>query len=1337
MIKHHLTFLILVTFLLSISVNQTLQAVTAYPYPIIYTQPDGSQLTIFLKGDEKTKWAETNDGYSLLFNNNGYYEYAILNTHKDMVPSGIIAKDISQRSVSDNEFLAYTQKKLSYSATQISLAKQAWDVFQGEKSINAFPTTGNRKLICILIGFTDRAFSRTKADFENLFNQIGYTTDGAYGSVKDFYLENSYNQLNLTVTVAGPYTASNTMAYYGANDTYGNDMRRGELVTEAVTLADPDVNYADFDNDNDGVVEGVYVIYAGYGEESGGGSNPNAIWAYNSHIPTVTFDGKSISEYSCSSELRGNSGNGLTRIGVICHEFGHILGAPDYYDTDYGTNGQYPGTGNWDVMANGSWNMYGAVPAHHNAYTKCYVYNWATAKLLSASQKVNVFNAVQDPNSFYRYNTTTTNEYFLCENRQPIGFDIGVPGHGLIIYHVDGAIIALHSSNNIINADSLQGMFPMSAVSTTANGVMKGGNVDVSGCPWPGTGLKTQFTDATIPNSKSRAGANTSMPLTNISEDFQNNIISFCISGCSAETNPTNFTANTVNNSQINLSWILHSSYPVMLVCNSMPVFGTPVNGTAYSAGNTIQGGGTVLYCGSNTSFNHINLGSGTKYYYRIFSVIPTNIYSDGLSKSALTDCESFTLPFTESFSGTEIPSCWTQSDHQNNGKLWQSGIISGNGSPALSGNYAYLNSDAYGSGVSENTDLITPALDLTYFTGVNLTFNHYFLKYASGESGTLSYSINNGSTWTVIQSFTATTTNPALFNQNISAVDGHAQVKFKWNYTSTWGYFWAIDNISITGNNINDRLWTGTINSDWNNAGNWSGGIPVDLSDITIPTGTPNMLFINTNPSNPATCHNLTLNNGAHITVNAGKALTVNGVCNNNGLITIKSDITGTGSFVNKDAITGSGSAVVEKYLPSANTYGWFICSPVVEAGTALFTGATGVYYYNPLTTAWDAFNTGFMQTMLGYATKFAGIETLAFSGSLNSGTKSFSNFYRTAYNSGNCGWNLIGNPFPSAIDWEAVVNLNGGYSNFISSTKLNTAVYISDSVGGYHAYNNGYGTGGFNGIVPSSTAFWIQVNKDFTDPGEPISGSLLTLNNTLRVHQTYSAKKSSASQTLRLLLEKGIYKDEAVICMKNTATLQFDPNHDALKMFSDNMDNPQIYSIADDNEKLSINAIPEINTAETVSIPIGYICNSDGYYIIEALDFSDIGDSINLYFEDLVENKIINLRQQNSYSFHTNAGTYNARFIVLFAPIPYGIATVKEDLNPIQIYAYNNAIYISSANEKATVIIYNMLGQQVISQSINAGSTNKININLPSAYYIVKVVSAKNSAISKVFVK
>ena len=145
----------------------------------------------------------------------------------------------------------------------------------------SYPTTGNRKLLCILIGFTDKSFTKTQAEFNNLFNQVGYSTGGATGSVKDYYLENSYGQFNLTVDVAGPYTASNTMAYYGGNDGSGNDLRPRELVREAVLLADPYVNYADYDNDNDGYVDGIYVIYAGYGEEAGGGAN--AIWAHQWH----------------------------------------------------------------------------------------------------------------------------------------------------------------------------------------------------------------------------------------------------------------------------------------------------------------------------------------------------------------------------------------------------------------------------------------------------------------------------------------------------------------------------------------------------------------------------------------------------------------------------------------------------------------------------------------------------------------------------------------------------------------------------------------------------------------------------------------------------------------------------------------------------------------------------------------------------------------------------------------------------------------------------------------------------------------------------------------------
>jgi len=173
------------------------------------------------------------------------------------------------------------------------------------------------------------------------------------------------------VDVAGPYAVSQDMVYYGGES---GDPR--PMVTEVVGLADADVDYSDYDNDNDGSVDGVYIIFAGYGEEAG--ASEDAIWSHAWSIwPAVNYDGVEISRYSCSPELRGNSGTSLTRIGVICHEFGHVLGAPDYYDTNYNNtgDGQFSGTGRWDMMAGGSWNNGGATPAHHNAFTKVVYYN--------------------------------------------------------------------------------------------------------------------------------------------------------------------------------------------------------------------------------------------------------------------------------------------------------------------------------------------------------------------------------------------------------------------------------------------------------------------------------------------------------------------------------------------------------------------------------------------------------------------------------------------------------------------------------------------------------------------------------------------------------------------------------------------------------------------------------------------------------------------------------------------------------------------------------------------------------------------------------------------------
>ena len=476
----------------------------AYPNPVKVTQPDGTTVTVILKGDEFAKWAQTLDGYTLLYNSRGVYEYAVVNTDGDIVPSGVRASEQSHRTAAETALLTSTAKGLSFSRSQLDMIRSIQQIRDRENSLRTFPTTGARKLVCILMGFKDKAFTKTQADMNNLFNQVGYSANGATGSVKDFYNENSWNQFNLTVTVAGPFTAANNMSYYGGNDASGSDSNPRALVTEAVNAADATVNFADFDNDNDGTVDGVYVIYAGYGEEAGGGAD--CIWAHAWNITSVTKDGKTISKYSCSAELSGNSGSTICAIGVICHEFGHVLGAPDYYDTNYSTGGQFDGTGYWDIMSAGSWNNNGITPAHHNAYTKVKVYGWATATELTSATNVSVSNAEANK-SFYQINSTTSGEYWLMENRQQVGFDANIPGHGLIIYHVNSGIASATTSNNI-NATYPQKMYPVCASATTNPGTTAStyGTINGGGCSFPGTSSKTSFTDATTPNMKGDGG---------------------------------------------------------------------------------------------------------------------------------------------------------------------------------------------------------------------------------------------------------------------------------------------------------------------------------------------------------------------------------------------------------------------------------------------------------------------------------------------------------------------------------------------------------------------------------------------------------------------------------------------------------------------------------------------------------------------------------------------------------------------------------------------------------------------------------------------------------------
>lgn len=510
---------ILISFLLLLGSPQLLLSVPAYPYPIEYTQPDGTVIILFLKGDEKVNWAETPDGYTILVTKDGFYEYAVHDEYGDLVFSGIPVSEYGDRNEKEAALLKQLSKGLFFSKRQVEMMRGLWDTRTDDES-RAFPTTGERRLLSILMQTPDKPFTKTREDFDALFNQLNYSLDGASGSVRDYYLENSYHQFDLRVDVAGPYTAANNMAHYGSS--WGGAR---QLATEAVHLAHPDVDFSDYDNSGDGNVEGFYMIFSGYGEEAGGG--PNTIWSHAWSIEPVQMDGVWLRRYACSPELRGNSGTNITRIGVIGHEFGHILGAPDFYDTDgSGSGGQFVGTGRWDMMASGTWNNGGATPAHHNAYTKTYLYNWAEAEVLNTPQSITMEVASEYRDSFYRINTNTPGEHYLLENRHQIGFDAYIPGEGLIIYRVHKEVA---TSGNSVNVGHPQKMYPVCAGANTNPGGAPWtyGNINSDITPFPGSTNQDYFSDYSTPHMRSWAGENTNKPLTGITHDPENMTVSF------------------------------------------------------------------------------------------------------------------------------------------------------------------------------------------------------------------------------------------------------------------------------------------------------------------------------------------------------------------------------------------------------------------------------------------------------------------------------------------------------------------------------------------------------------------------------------------------------------------------------------------------------------------------------------------------------------------------------------------------------------------------------------------------------------------------------------------
>ena len=489
---------------------------------IDFLQPDNSIVKIKILGDEHRHYNVTEDGDLVTVDSSGFLNYAEILPDGSLRPTG-------------ERFSRHVINKKGNNIKEIdlkSIANHNRDIPQFGLGMykKGYPTEGNPHVLFFLVEFSDVKFSDNykediKSYYDSMLNGENFTDQGALGSVRKYFSDQSSGKFSPVFDIYGPIAVDATQAVYCDDYGQGWDVRANYLIADVAKLLDKEIDYSKYDEDDDGEVDFIYFIVAGEGQHRTG--IESQIYPHQGSIKNdgnfVIVDGKWINNYAISNELNGENPEG---IGPIVHEYSHVLGLPDLYTVDWMAVWPDPidfTPGAYTVLDQGTYNNDGHTPPNYTAYERNAL-QWNEPVVIDPSGEI-VLDEISS-GEFALLPMSEVNEFYLFENRQLSGWDSYIPNHGMVIWHID--YDKADFSDNGVNIDPQHQRVDLVEANNQPGFITSGKDFT-----FPGTTGNTSFTPATKPALFAWSGEEINLAVTGIREE--DGMISFHVENFDSE----------------------------------------------------------------------------------------------------------------------------------------------------------------------------------------------------------------------------------------------------------------------------------------------------------------------------------------------------------------------------------------------------------------------------------------------------------------------------------------------------------------------------------------------------------------------------------------------------------------------------------------------------------------------------------------------------------------------------------------------------------------------------------------------------------------------------------